>query len=91
MSIALLLGQFNAIARGNDAAFASMQSRQARMGLCSGLTFGNSLQCDTFTSMSQLAAKDKQLQLNEVQNNFVASAMDAWRKSLEEKQKKQKN
>jgi hypothetical protein len=91
MSIALLLGQFSAIARGNDAAFAGMQARQARMGLCNGLPFGGGLQCDTFTSMSQLAAKDKQLALSEVKSNFVASAMDAWSKSLAEQAKKQKN
>ena len=90
-----LIGQLNAIARGSDAAYAGMRARDSQMGLIKGLNFnGNSgPNEDTFTpsKMANLAAQDKHLQIQEVQSNFVMDAMEAWRKSLAEKAKKENN
>lgn len=89
-----LLGQLNAINQYNNAAYSGMQARESQMGLMRGIHFnGGSPQSDTFqhNSMAQLAAKDKQLQLQEIQSNFIMDAMEHWRQSLQEQAKNKKD
>lgn len=92
-----LLGQLSAINQYNNAAMMGMQARESHLSMMRGIQINPGAPArDTFSktnfgSMAQLAAQDKQLQMTEIQSNFVMSAMDAWQKSLKEQAKNRKD
>jgi hypothetical protein len=82
-----LLGQLNAIVQGDNALYAGMQAKQARVRLSNGL---NSLNYDkvNLSTIAKLHNKDSHLAFAGIKNDFIAKAMDTWYSSLSEKNHK---
>ncbi len=92
-----LLAQLQTINQYNNAAYAGMQARQSHLGMIRGMRINpggpdtDVFSKTNFGSMAHIAARDKQLQMTEVQSNFIMSAMDAWQNQLKEQAKNKKN
>lgn len=89
-----LLAQLQTINQYNNAAYSGMQARQSHMSLMRGIRINPGepgTDTTNFGSMAQLASRDKQLQMTEVESNFIMDAMEHWHKSLKEQAKNRKD
>jgi len=81
------LAQYNAILGLNNAQFSAMQNNQSRLSLAnraaSAVSFGSSVPMDSFVRA------DKQLEMENAKNGFMALAYSTQLESLKKNQDKQ--